>query len=98
MSGFCGELRSCRNCPEDEVMGESNQREPIFVSLPTNLESPPYTYLFVALEPPAKLAKDEADACAKIGQGFANSHRYKPTCLLHFSISRFLLPPSEGTS
>ncbi|MCJ7668428.1 MAG: hypothetical protein MUP04_09170, partial [Anaerolineae bacterium] len=79
VSGFWGELRSCRNCPEDEVMGESNQREPIFVSLPTNLESPPYTYLFLALEPSTKWAKDEADARAKIGQGFANFHGHKPT-------------------
>jgi len=46
---FRGALRDCHACVEDEGTNESIHRELTFRSVPKNLESARYGYLFTAL-------------------------------------------------
>lgn len=61
LNGIEGGFMQCTRCLRDPEIGPQLRSLPFFLPLPNNVEEPPYTYLFVAMEPSGNWLKTEAE-------------------------------------
>ena len=90
------ELVDCDNCLRDSEIGPRLHDLPFFLPLPSNVEEPPYTYIFVAMEPSGNWLKTEAEGRRRISEGYVNFATQLNDYILVFAIQKYLLREGEG--
>ena len=89
-------IGECDRCLHDPEIGGQLRDLPFFLPLLSNIEEPPYTYLFVAMEPSGNWLKTEAEGRSKVSEGYVNFATQLNDYILVFAIQKYLLREGEG--
>lgn len=92
------EILGCDRCLRDPEIGQQLRSLPFFLPLPNNIEEPPYTYIFVAMEPSGNWLKTEAEGRRRVNEGYVNFATQLNDYILVYAIRRYLLREGEGFS
>lgn len=67
------DIKICDRCLHDIEIGPQLRDLSFFLPLPSNVEEPPHTYLFVAMETSGNWLKTEAEGRRRVSEGYMNN-------------------------
>lgn len=85
------EIKICDRCLRDPEIGPQLRPFSFFLPLPSNVEEPPYTYLFVAMEYPENWPRTEAEDRREVNEGHVSFVKTMSALIWLFAIWEYIL-------